>query len=56
MFFMYLILLMNRVIVAPIETNSWYVLSDAGRDDCELGLGLLARHDSVVADGNRYHT
>jgi hypothetical protein len=31
-------------------------LSDAGKDDCEVGLGLLARHDSVTADGNRCHT
>ncbi len=27
-----------------------YHLSDAGRDDCELGFGLLARHDSITAD------
>ncbi len=32
------------------------LLSDAGRDDCGLGLGLLARHDSITADSDRCHT
>jgi hypothetical protein len=41
------------VVVGPVLATC---LSDTGRDDCKLGLGLLARHDSITADGNMCHT
>jgi hypothetical protein len=38
------------------DRNEIEILCDARRDDCELGLGLLARHDSNAADGKKCHT